>query len=84
MILGLLSVNILKSSSDIVLEIIPLEELNQRITDIESKKVPILVISEEGVRSIKACELLVRQGFYSVNNISGGYHYWNSDMPPQL
>jgi len=55
---------------------IPIEELNIRFTEIPSKTVPILVISENGLRSIAACELLVKKGFFNINNVSGGYEFW--------
>lgn len=55
---------------------IPLEELAIRHNEIVNKNVSILVISEKGVRSILACELLNRCGFFNVNNISGGYKFW--------
>lgn len=55
---------------------IPLEELATRYPELPSKTTPILVISEEGLRSILACELLVKKGHYNVNNISGGYKHW--------
>tara|TARA_Y100000296_G_C5168916_1_gene256231 strand:- start:538 stop:1053 length:516 start_codon:yes stop_codon:yes gene_type:complete len=55
---------------------IPFEDLNMRYAEIPNKTTPILVISEVGLRSIMACELLVKKGFYNVNNISGGYRYW--------
>ena len=52
---------------------IPYSELNSRIDDIPTKTIPILVISEDGVNSINACELLSQHGFYNTYNISGGY-----------
>jgi rhodanese-related sulfurtransferase len=55
---------------------IPLEELHIRFVEIPSKTVPVLVISENGLRSISACELLVKKGFYNINNVSGGYEFW--------
>lgn len=55
---------------------ITLEELPSRLGSIRSKTTPILVISERGVRSIQACEVLVKNGFYNVNNISGGHLHW--------
>lgn len=55
---------------------IPLEELHIRFVEVPSKTVPIMVISENGLRSISACELLVRKGFFNINNISGGYEFW--------
>ena len=55
---------------------IPLEELDRRYAEIQSRTLPILVISEKGVRSIQACEKLVRKGFFNINNISGGHEFW--------
>jgi rhodanese-related sulfurtransferase len=55
---------------------IALEELHIRFVEIPSKTVPVLVISENGLRSISACELLVKKGFYNINNVSGGYEFW--------
>ena len=55
---------------------IPLEELNTRYVEIQNKTTPILIISEDGLRSILACEMLVKKGHYNLNNISGGYKFW--------
>lgn len=55
---------------------IPLEELHVRFVEIPSKTVPVMIISENGLRSIQACELLVKKGFFNINNISGGYEFW--------
>lgn len=55
---------------------IPLEELHIRFVEIPSKTVPIMIISENGLRSISACEMLVKKGFFNINNISGGYEFW--------
>lgn len=55
---------------------IPLEELAIRHNEIKNKNVSIFVMSENGVRSILACELLRRCGFHNINNISGGHKFW--------
>lgn len=55
---------------------IPLKELEARKAELYSKTTPILVISENGVASIMACELLVKMGYYNVNNVSGGHKFW--------
>ena len=55
---------------------IPLEELHIRFVEIPSKTVPVMIISENGLRSIQACEILVKKGFFNINNISGGYEFW--------
>lgn len=55
---------------------IPLEELNTRYLEIPSKTIPILCISENGLRSIQASESLVKKGYFNINNVSGGYQCW--------
>lgn len=57
---------------------IPLEELAVRLQEISNKATTLLVISEDGTRSVQACELLNENGYYNVNNISGGYKFWPS------
>ncbi|WP_372651199.1 rhodanese-like domain-containing protein [Halobacteriovorax sp.] len=57
---------------------IPLEELATRYPEINSKTTPILVFSEQGLRSIQACELLIKKGFFNLNNVSGGHRFWPS------
>lgn len=63
---------------------IPLEELNSRCHEVINKTTPILVISERGLRSIQACELLVKKGFFNLNNISGGHEFWPSKHKRKL
>ena len=55
---------------------IPLEMLVDELKKIPNKATSILVISERGVRSIIACEVLYNHGYYNINNVSGGYKYW--------
>ena len=55
---------------------IPYSQLKQRLQEIPQQHFPILVMDEEGVNSVLACELLVSEGFLNVNNVSGGYTYW--------
>jgi len=55
---------------------IPLEQLLFRAHELPNKATSILVISENGLRSIRACHLLHQMGYYNINNISGGYKYW--------
>lgn len=55
---------------------IPLDELPFRAKEIVNKATPILIISENGVKSILACEMLNEFGYFNVNNISGGYKFW--------
>lgn len=55
---------------------IPFEELNVRLNELPGKTTSILVISENGTNSIKACELLSSNGYHNINNISGGHKFW--------
>jgi len=55
---------------------IPLEELSLRCGEIVNKTTPVLLISENGLKSIQAAELLVKKGFFNINNISGGHAFW--------
>lgn len=55
---------------------IPLKELPLRAKEIINKATPILIISEDGIKSILACEMLNQFGYFNVNNISGGYKFW--------
>ncbi len=58
---------------------IPYETLDRRWAEIQSRTTPILVISEDGLKSIRACELLVKKGFFNINNVSGGYRFRTND-----
>lgn len=55
---------------------IPLEELSKNLHKLPGKGKSYLVISEQGVRSIKACRFLNNSGYFNLSNISGGYKYW--------
>ncbi|MBC75701.1 MAG: hypothetical protein CME64_06775 [Halobacteriovoraceae bacterium] len=55
---------------------LPLEELGIRHKELPNKTSSMMIISEDGTRSILACELLNKHGFYNLNNVSGGYKYW--------
>lgn len=57
----------------------PWEKFSQHYLELQSKTIPILVISEDGVNSILACNFLVQKGFYNTNNISGGYKFWKME-----
>ena len=55
---------------------IPLEYLADSLVKIPNQASSILIISEDGIKSILACEYLSKAGYYNLNNISGGYKYW--------
>ena len=63
---------------------IPLEELDRRYAEVQSRTTPVMVISEQGLSSIQACEMLVKKGFFNINNISGGYEFWPGRKENQL
>lgn len=56
---------------------IPLAKLAERIKELEKfKDKPILVNCQGGVRSLKACDILRKQGFTNLNNLQGGLNAW--------
>lgn len=55
---------------------IPLDDLANNLHRLPGKGKSYLVISEDGVRSIKACRFLNINGYFNLSNISGGYLYW--------
>ena len=63
---------------------IPLDQLEQRHSEISSKTTPLLVISEDGTASVLACNFLVKRGYYNCNNVSGGYKFWKGSLVSQL
>ena len=55
---------------------IPLDDLAQNLHRLPGKSKHYMIISENGVKSIKACKFLNLHGFFYLSNISGGYSYW--------
>lgn len=55
---------------------ISIDDIESKAHELLNKKVPILIISEDGCRSVLACEKLAELGYYNTNNISGGYKFW--------
>ncbi len=55
---------------------IPLEQIASRTHEIPNQAASIMVISEDGTRSILACEILNQLGYFNISNISGGHQYW--------
>lgn len=58
----------------------PWEEFPELSLALHSDTTPIFVISEDGTKSVLACELLVKRGFYNCSNISGGYLFWKGGL----
>ncbi|HAZ11874.1 MAG: hypothetical protein A2X86_07515 [Bdellovibrionales bacterium GWA2_49_15] len=63
---------------------IPFLSLEKRAGEIPSRITPILVISEDGLNSILACEQLIKRGFFNINNISGGHQFWPGHQTAEL
>ncbi len=56
---------------------ISLKELPDRLKELNKfKEKPVLVNCQGGVRSSKACELLIKNGFSKVHNLDGGINAW--------
>jgi rhodanese-related sulfurtransferase len=56
---------------------IPLARLAERVGEIEKyKERPLLVNCQGGVRSLKACDILRRQGFSQLHSLEGGINAW--------
>ena len=57
-------------------ENIPFENLYENLDKLGGKHRTILVMSEDGTKSILACKMLCELGFLNVNNVSGGHKFW--------
>lgn len=56
---------------------IPLTQLENRLKELQKfKDKPILVNCQGGVRSAKACALLIKNEFSAVHNLEGGINAW--------
>ncbi len=54
---------------------IPLNELAQRVEELDKQK-EVIVICQSGMRSMKAAKLLKRNGFKHITNVKGGMSAW--------
>src|SRR5262249_21693440 len=67
---------------------IPLDELEDRLTELPPRDRPILVTCAAGGRASAACEVLAERGWTRLLHLAGGMHAWNgpreraSDIPP--
>lgn len=65
--------------------LIPLGQLQQRLDEIDAyKDKEVIVMCRTGSRSGQAARILVREGFQSVFNLSGGINGWARDVDPSL
>lgn len=67
-------------------ELIPVDELPQRLDEIEEHREDDLVVvhCRTGVRSAKAVEMLRREGFENAVNLKGGTHAWSDEIDPSM
>ncbi|HWU82527.1 MAG TPA: rhodanese-like domain-containing protein [Methylophilaceae bacterium] len=62
---------------------IPLAQLGDRLKElVKYKEKPLLLHCQGGVRSAKACDLLVKQGFAKLYNLQGGLNAWQQAKLP--
>lgn len=56
---------------------IPLTKLAERSKELEKyKDKPVLINCQSGIRSLKACDILRKQGFNQLHNLEGGINVW--------
>ncbi len=66
-------------------ELLPIDQLPDRIEELEDKKnIEIVVMCRSGNRSAKACELLSGHGFSDVKNLKGGINAWAKEIDNSL
>jgi metal-sulfur cluster biosynthetic enzyme/rhodanese-related sulfurtransferase len=56
--------------------LVPLDELEDRLSELPSKDTTMLVHCASGGRSLQACRLLADHGFTRLLNLAGGMHGW--------
>lgn len=67
-------------------ELIPLDELPDRLEEIEAHEHDDLVVvhCRTGARSAKAVEFLHQHGFENAVNLKGGVHAWSDEIDPSM
>ena len=64
---------------------IPLAELDSRLKELTRYKAkPVIVNCQGGVRSAKACDILRKNDFSQVYNLSGGLNAWTQAKLPTI
>lgn len=57
-------------------QLVPVQELEQRLREVEKRGKPLLVYCAAGARSAAACEMLCAQGYEDVLDLSSGFPSW--------
>lgn len=66
-------------------QLIPLDQLPDRLSDIEQyKDKEVVTMCRSGSRSARACEFLSRNGFTNVKNLKGGINEWAREIDSSL
>jgi len=66
-------------------KLIPLRELPDRFSEIESwKDEEIVVYCHHGIRSQHAIDWMRQQGFSKLRNLTGGIDHWTNEVDPSL
>ncbi len=67
-------------------ELIPLNELPERVSDLEERKDEglLVVYCRTGARSARAVDFLRQQGFTNAVNLRGGVHAWSDEIDPSM
>lgn len=63
---------------------IPLNELTQRVVEINRDGSTLIVYCHHGVRSLSAANFLVRLGFIDVKSLTGGIDAWSCEVDPKV
>jgi len=62
-------------------KLVHVDELRKRLGELEpSKEKEIVVYCETGIRSYRACRILMNRGFKKVRNLTGGLSVWNFEF----
>jgi rhodanese-related sulfurtransferase len=62
---------------------IPMSEIPARLGELERER-EIVVMCRSGGRSMQVAQFLVRNGFQSVANLTGGILAWSRDVDPAV
>lgn len=62
---------------------VPLKDLPGRLAELPKNK-KIVTICHHGMRSMRAAEFLLEQGFEDVFSMTGGMNIWAIDVDPRL
>ena len=66
-------------------QLIPLDQLPDRLNEIEQHKdKELIIMCRSGSRSARACEFLSRNGFTNVKNLKGGINDWAREIDSSL